>query len=185
MNSSAPVLHVDDDPNILALVSRKLESHGVKVVSTTDPTEAIKKILVTGARVVLLDIDMPEKDGLTLLREIKALDAGIQVIMCTGMVSMNTVLRATALGAETCIFKPIVNLNEITEAVDRAFEKIDRWWIALRDWIDRKKATADAAQAEEVEAQLLSNSQSALECYRYEISPCTSKPFDVLQEECT
>ena len=66
MNSPALVLHVDDDPSILALVSRKLETHGVKVVSTTDPTEAIKKILVTGARVVLLDIDMPEKDGLTL-----------------------------------------------------------------------------------------------------------------------
>jgi DNA-binding NtrC family response regulator len=184
MNSPALVLHVDDDPNILALVSRKLETHGVKVISTTDPTEAIKKILVTGARVVLLDIDMPEKDGLTLLREIKALDAGIQVIMCTGMVSMNTVLRATALGAETCIFKPIVNLNEITEAVDRAFEKIDRWWIALRDWIDRKKATEDSAQAEEVESQLLSNGQNAFGCYRYEISAGASAPLPILQEEC-
>ena len=104
--------------------------------------------------------------------------------MCTGMVSMNTVLRATALGAETCIFKPIVNLNEITDAVDRAFEKIDRWWIALRDWIDRKKATEDAAQAEEVESQLLSNAQNAFGCYRYEVTADTSSQLPILQTEC-
>jgi DNA-binding NtrC family response regulator len=184
MNSSALVLHVDDDPSILALVARKLESHGVKVVSTTDPTDAIKKILVTGARVVLLDIDMPKKDGLTLLREIKKHDAGIQVIMCTGMVSINTVLCATALGAETCIFKPIVNLNEITDAVDRAFEKIDRWWIALKDWIDRKKATDDAAQAICVESQLLSDIPSVFGCYRYESPSDTSNLLPTLQQEC-
>jgi DNA-binding NtrC family response regulator len=184
MNTSALVLHVDDDPSILALVARKLETHGVKVVSTTDPTEAIKKLLTTGARVVLLDIDMPKKDGLTLLREIKKLDAGIQVIMCTGMVSINTVLCATALGAETCIFKPIVNLNEITEAVDRAFDKIDRWWIALKDWIDRKKATEDAAQAEYVESQLLTNVQTVFGCYRYETPVNTSNQLPTIHEEC-
>ncbi len=172
MNSSALVLHIDDDPSILALVSRKLEKHGVKVVSTTNPLEAIAKLLETGARVVILDIDMPGKDGLTLLQEIKQLDAGIQVIMCTGMVSIHTVLRATALGAETCVFKPIVNLQEITDAVDRAFEKIDRWWIALRDWMDRKKSTGDfcnaldGRSANEVESQLLTHVQSVLGCYR-------------------
>jgi DNA-binding NtrC family response regulator len=166
MNSSPLVLHVDDDPSILAIVSKKLESHGVTVVSTTKPTEAIKKLLETGARVVLLDIDMPEKDGLTLLHEIKQVDAGIQVIMCTGMVSIHTVLRATALGAETCIFKPIINLNEVTEAVDRAFEKIDRWWIALKDWMDRKKANGEASSNIDVDSKLFTHVQSVFGSYR-------------------
>jgi len=134
------VVHIDDDPAILKIVQRKLETHGIQVVSIQDPLKAIAAITQLGARVVLLDIDMPVKDGLTLLHEIKRFDAGIQVIMCTGMVSLQTVLRATSRGAEACIFKPIYDLDEITTAVDRAFERIDRWWLALQNWIDRRDA---------------------------------------------
>jgi len=134
------VLHVDDDRAILKIVQRTLDNHGIQVVSIQDPLKAISAIAELGARVVLLDIDMPSKDGLTLLHEIKRFDAGIQVIMCTGMVSLGTVLQATSLGAEECIFKPIYDLEEITTAVDRAFEKIDRWWLALQNWIDRRES---------------------------------------------
>ena len=140
MKYNKTVVHIDDDPAILKIVQRKLRIHGIEVVSIQDPLKAIAAITQLGARVIVLDIDMPGKDGLTLLHEIKRFDAGIQVIMCTGMVSLNTVLRATSLGSEDCIFKPIHDLNEITSAVDRAFERIDRWWIALQDWIDRRDA---------------------------------------------
>jgi len=140
MKYDKTVVHIDDDPAILKIVQRNLEIHGIHVVPIQDPLKAIDTITQLGARIVLLDIDMPGKDGLTLLEEIKRFDAGIQVIMCTGMVSLNSVLRATSLGAEACIFKPINDLNEITIAVDRAFEKIDRWWIALHDWTERREA---------------------------------------------
>ena len=140
MKYDKTVVHIDDDPAILKIVQRNLEIHGIHVVPIQDPLKAIDTITQLGARIVLLDIDMPGKDGLTLLEEIKRFDAGIQVIMCTGMVSLNTVLRATSLGAEACIFKPINDLNEITIAVDRAFEKIDRWWLALHDWTARREA---------------------------------------------
>jgi len=140
MKYNRTVLHVDDDPAILKMVQQKLDDYGIHVVSIQDPLKVIPAIKQIGARVVLLDIDMPVKDGLTLLHEIKLFDAGIQVIMCTGMVSLNTVLQATSLGAEACIFKPINDLNEITAAVDRAFEKIDRWWIALDDWLGRRES---------------------------------------------
>jgi len=140
MKYNRTVLHIDDDTAILNIVRRKLERHGLTVVSIQDPYKAISAITSLGARVVILDIDMPGKDGLTLLQEIKQFDAGIQVIMCTGMVSLSTVLQATSLGAEECIFKPIYDLQEITTAVDRAFEKIDRWWLALQNWIDRRES---------------------------------------------
>jgi len=140
MKYNKTVVHIDDDPAILEIVQRNLEINGIQVVSIQDPLKAIAAIIQLGTRVVLLDIEMPGKDGLTLLHEIKRFDAGIQVIMCTGMVSLNTVLQSTSLGAEECIFKPIHDLNEITAAVDRAFERIDRWWIALQDWIDRREA---------------------------------------------
>jgi DNA-binding NtrC family response regulator len=70
------------------------------------------------------------------LAEIKKHDAGIQVIMCTGMVSIGTVLQSIALGAEGCVFKPIKDFSRLTESVDRAFEKIDRWWSSLHEWME-------------------------------------------------
>ncbi len=160
MNCSSVVLHVDDDASILSLVSRKLSLQGIKVVSISDPLKAIDAISESGARIVLLDIDMPVKDGLQLLQEIKQLDGGVQVIMCTGMVSMHTVLRSIELGAEACIFKPIVDLNEVSQAVERAFEKIDRWWTALQNWKDRKNGANRDSTPYDLESQLLMNVQS-------------------------
>jgi DNA-binding NtrC family response regulator len=164
MKTPRRVLHVDDDPTILKLVARKLKSHQVEVISISDPMIAISQLIETGARIVILDIDMPGKNGLALLKEIKQLDAGIQVIMCTGMVSLHTVLNATMLGAETCIFKPIVNLNEVTEAIDRAFEKIDRMWLALKDWLERKQSGGEQIPVlSEIESQLASSLQGMLD----------------------
>jgi len=136
MEYSRTVLHVDDDPAILRLISKTLSKHDIEVVSVSDPTTAISRLFDCGARVVLLDIDMPKKDGLTLLADIKRHDAGIQVIMCTGLVSIGTVLKSISLGAEGCIFKPIKDPAAVVESVNRAFENIDRWWIALHEWMD-------------------------------------------------
>jgi len=131
------VLHIDDDPAILKIVGQKLRKCGYDVISLEDPDQAFIHIFQNAIRVVILDIDMPKRDGLTLLRDIKYRDGGIQAIMLTGMVSMSTVLQATRLGAEDFVFKPISNLDDVTRAVDRSFEKINRWWAALHDWMER------------------------------------------------
>jgi DNA-binding NtrC family response regulator len=128
------VLHVDDDQDILALVARQLEKSGYQVISLIDPRRTLAELNRSGARVVLLDIDMPHIDGLTLLREIKRRDAGIQVTMCTGMVSISTVLTSTSLGAEGLIFKPLRDLDKVTDAVSMSFQKISRWWETLAEW---------------------------------------------------
>ena len=134
INQDRKILHVDDDPAITRIVSSVLSYKGYSVISLNDPNLAIQSLTQTGARIVILDIDMPEMSGLSLLEEIKSIDGSIQVIMLTGMVSMATIFRATQLGAEECLFKPISDLNELGEAVDRAYEKMLRWWRTLREW---------------------------------------------------
>ncbi len=136
MSAEKAVLHVDDDQAILELVGKSLRKRGYTVISVSDPLTAIPILYKSGARVAILDIEMPGVDGLTLLREIKQRDAGIKTIMLTGMVSMGTVLHATRLGAEECIFKPIKDLNSVGDAVDRCFLNIESWWEALREWMD-------------------------------------------------
>jgi DNA-binding NtrC family response regulator len=145
-NQDRKILHVDDDPAILRIVSSVLSKRGYSVVSISDPTLAIQSLTQTSTRLVILDIDMPEKSGLSLLEEIKAIDGSIQVIMLTGMVSMATIFRATQLGAEECIFKPISDINELGDAADRAYEKMLRWWRTLREWKVRNGMASSVSQ---------------------------------------
>jgi len=135
------ILHIDDDANLLRIVSKKLDLCGYEVHSLVDAKLASRELVTTGARLVLLDIDMPDIDGLTVLKEIKNHDGGIQVIMLTGLISMNTVLQSMRWGAEACVFKPVMEIEPLTTAIDAAFAKIDHWWLALDELNQRKSGT--------------------------------------------
>ncbi len=87
---------------------------------------------------VLLDIEMPGANGLDVLKEIKKYDGGIQVVMLTGLVTMDSALRAFRLGAATCLFKPINEFDRLIAALDAAFETLDRWKHVLKELCDRK-----------------------------------------------
>ncbi len=139
------ILHVDDDEAVLRIVSAKLTACDYEVVSLNDPTKAITTLTETGARLVLLDIDMPQINGLDLLDEIKRNDGGIQAIMLTGLVSMGTVLQSMRVGAEACVFKPISNYEPLLVSLEAAFDKIDRWWNSLNDLKQRKTCEEHAS----------------------------------------
>ena len=132
------VLHVDDDPSILRLVAKRLGDKGFEVVSVEDPREVLSFVTNDGIRVVILDVDLPYIDGVSLLKNIKASDAGVQVILCTGMVSLTTITSAIAAGAEGCVFKPLTDITPLVTAVNHAFAKIDRWWDVLSEWTEIK-----------------------------------------------
>ncbi|MEM6798233.1 MAG: response regulator [Planctomycetota bacterium] len=133
------ILHVDDDPSVTGLVAKYLSDAGYQVESLNSALEAMDSVIEGQYRVVLLDIDMPHKSGMHLLSEIKAFDAGIQVIMLTGLVNVTTVLETMRNGAEACLFKPVMDAGPLVEAVEDAFRRTDRWWHSLRDLTQRRK----------------------------------------------
>lgn len=150
------VLHIDDDPAICRFVAEVLSQDGYEVESITNPLDAMDAVVDGQYQVVLLDIDMPNKTGMHLLTEIKAHDAGIQVIMLTGLVGLPTVLETHRLGAEACLFKPMDDPGQLREAISDAFRRMDRWWVSLRDLTRRRKTYAsppDPEPAPETEAQ--------------------------------
>ena len=132
------ILHVDDDPAILALVAQALSKRGYSPYSLSDPELVMPWLAQCTTRIVILDLDMPKKDGVTLLQEIKKFDGGIQVIVLTGLVSMGSIIRTTRLGAEDCYFKPIDNLETVMDSVDRAYAKQQRWWQVMQEWKARR-----------------------------------------------
>jgi len=143
---SRNLLHIDDDPDMLRLVAAKLRTRGFQVHSLDDPRQAQRALLSRDCRVVLLDVDMPTINGLELLRLIKEHDGGIQVILLTGLVSMNTVLESMRLGAEACLFKPIHDFDELYEVLDATYAKVGRWWRTLQDLADRSRAQIPPTQ---------------------------------------
>lgn len=137
-NFTRQVIHVDDDPDMLRLIKHHLGPH-VDVISLQDPTACVNELVSTGCRLVILDIEMGDHNGLDLLRTIKRLDGGIHVIMLTGLVSMETVLTSMRDGAEACLFKPLEDPGRLVEVVESSIVKIERWHDAVRDLLSRKK----------------------------------------------
>ncbi len=142
MAASRRILHVDDDPQLTAIVAKRLESYGYETAAMHDPCQVIQQLPQFQERVMLLDIDMPRINGLELLKEVKAFDGGVLVVMLTGLATMTTVLQSLRLGAEACFFKPVTDFDPLADALADCFRKIDRWWTTLDDLTKRRKAEA-------------------------------------------
>jgi two-component system nitrogen regulation response regulator NtrX len=102
------VLVVDDDPDVLDLVTDILRSHPLapEVVKVADGPSALRAIERQAFDLVLLDIWMPDMDGLEALTRIRALAPGLPVLMVTGSDS-ESASRALQKGAFGYLPKPL------------------------------------------------------------------------------
>jgi DNA-binding response OmpR family regulator len=139
------LLHVDDDPQFTRLLAHRLSTLGYEVASLNDPLQTVPVLNESHHRLVLLDIDMPKMSGLDLLRQIKTEVGGTQVIMLTGVVSLQTLLQSYRWGAEFCVFKPLEEIQPLVEAIETVFRKIDHWWAALERLGKERRAVKGAS----------------------------------------
>jgi DNA-binding response OmpR family regulator len=102
----AKILVVDDDVAICDLLKKFLETKNYEVSTAVDGFEAMEKVLHENPAVVLLDVDMPLKTGLEVLREIKQHNKNIGVIMITAVKSEAVGRHALTRGAFDYILKP-------------------------------------------------------------------------------
>ena len=103
----ARILVVDDAAFMRRMVIDVLQSGGHEVVGEAgNGNEALARFHELRPDVTTLDITMPEKDGLTALREIMAADPGAKVVMCSALSQESKVLEAVKAGAKDFIAKP-------------------------------------------------------------------------------
>lgn len=123
MNKQAPyILVVDDEQDIRQLVSEILEDEGYEVAMAENATTAKQLKLQRPPHLILLDIWMPDCDGITLLREWVAEDNSLcPVIMMSGHGSVESAVEATRLGAYDFLEKPL-SLAKLLLIVERALE---------------------------------------------------------------
>ena len=119
---SARILIVDDEEIVIRSCLRILDGGEYQVESVQDGREALRKIEDNPYDVVILDIMMPEIDGLEVLRRVKETHPNIDVIMITGLSQIDTAVQAMKLGAFDYISKPF-EPDELKLVVQRALER--------------------------------------------------------------
>jgi two-component system, chemotaxis family, chemotaxis protein CheY len=100
------ILVVDDAGLVRMRCRRFLTEYGYEVVEAENGLDAIAKYKHARPDAVLLDITMPEMDGLTALKEIRKLDPEANVVMVTGMHQQGMIMDALRCGAKDFVLKP-------------------------------------------------------------------------------
>ncbi len=102
----AKILIVDDAEFLRARITRMLTSEGHEIVEAENGAVAINQYKSLHPDLVLMDITMPEMDGLAALKEIRAFDSRARVIMLTALGQESVVLEAIKSGARDFVVKP-------------------------------------------------------------------------------
>ncbi len=124
----ATVLVVDDERNILLTLSQALQLEGYQVELASDAKVALDVLAARPVDAVLMDVKMPDMDGLTALTRMRALKKELPVIMMSGHGTIDTAVKATQLGARDFLEKPISR---------------DRMLLALKNALEHQKVVEE------------------------------------------
>lgn len=116
------VLVIDDDAVVRDVLTRMLEHAGYDVTQSGDGTAGVKTFSSAPADVVVTDMNMPEMDGLEVIRALRAIDPAVPIVAISGggLFSKQMLLAsASTLGADEVISKPF-DLQEIVASLERA-----------------------------------------------------------------
>lgn len=115
------ILIVDDEERILQSLEGILADEGFEVVRANSGPAALQRIEEVLPDLVLLDIWMPEMDGIETLVKIKEIHPQLQVVMMSGHGTIETAVKATRLGAYDFIEKPL-SLEKVLLSINNALE---------------------------------------------------------------
>jgi len=119
---SKRVLIVDDAAFMRMMIKDILTKNGYEVVGEAENgLIAVEKYLDLRPDLVTMDITMPEMDGITAVKEIKAQDPSARIIMCSAMGQQAMVIDAIQAGAKDFIVKPFQQ-ERVLEAVSKALD---------------------------------------------------------------
>ena len=136
---SASILVVDDEESILTSLSSILQDEGYEVTVAMNGAEAVRVYTMEPPDLMLLDIWMPEMDGMETLRRVRELVPTAQVMMMSGHGSIETAVKAIKLGAYDYIEKPL-SLENVTLRVKHALDqyRLEQENRTLRTTVQRK-----------------------------------------------
>jgi two-component system OmpR family response regulator len=116
------VLIVDDEEDFRETIVKRLNARKILAEGAGSGVKALQLLESKDYDVIVLDVKMPDMDGIETLRHIKKLKPEIEVIMLTGHASVEFGLKGMQLGAFDYVMKP-APLNELLDTIGQAFNK--------------------------------------------------------------
>ena len=116
------VLLVDDETDFLSIMSERMKARGMDVSTAASAKEAIQMAGAESFDAIILDLQMPEMDGLEALKALKAINPELQVILLTGHATIEKGVEAMKLGAMDLMEKP-ADLKTLAEKIKKAKAK--------------------------------------------------------------
>jgi CheY-like chemotaxis protein len=115
MENNKTIMVVDDNPDIITIVRTILEGKGFNVLSASSGAECLEALKRQKPDLIVLDIMMPEMDGLEVLTRLKAMTefSTVPVVLLTAKVQYEDVLGGYKLGADYYITKPFTSTQLI------------------------------------------------------------------------
>lgn len=127
MRAELKILIIDDEAPIRSTIKRALRLEGIENIETAENySDAMGYIIANQPQIVITDINLPDGDGLTILKETKNVSPLTQVIMITGKSDNEKVLVALESGAADFLRKPM-DMGELKDIVNLSIERVKRW----------------------------------------------------------
>ncbi len=120
----ATVLIVDDESTICFSLKEAMTDAGYKVTTVSTGEDAVREVNHLSPNIVLLDMKLPDIDGLKVLKKIKKIDSNIPVIMMSAYGDISIAVEATRSGAKNFIEKPL-NIEKIKIDIKTILENVD------------------------------------------------------------
>src|ERR1700757_4214081 len=130
---------VDDDPSFRVAIARLLRTAGYRVVVYESGQQLLANPPRTEAGCILLDIRMPDLDGLDVQERLIEIGSSLPIVFLTGHGSVQTSVQAIKAGAEDVLTKP-VSKTTLLEAIERAL-------VRYRERVDRRSQLATLTSA--------------------------------------
>jgi DNA-binding response OmpR family regulator len=122
MQTKYRVLLVDDETEFLETTGKRLSRRGYEVQTATTCAEALRIVEDDWPQIVVLDVMLPDQDGIECLRNMKNIRPQLVVLMLTGHASMQTGLKGMEYGANDYCLKPI-EFDELEEKIQIACQE--------------------------------------------------------------
>ena len=116
------ILIVDDEAQLAKAFQKKLSAEGFEVLIAYTAQEGLALMGQHSFDIALLDIRLPDMDGVELLERVRKIEPTIEVIMITGHASVDTAIQSMKLGAYDYLSKPC-KLTELSNVILKAYEK--------------------------------------------------------------
>ena len=149
------ILVVDDEPDMCWALENTLQPAGYAVTTATSGAEAIEKAQERFFNLALLDIRLPDTEGIELVAPLKEMHPDMEMIMVTAYASLETAVRALNEGVSAYLTKPL-NLNDVLATAREVLEK--------QRLVEEKRRAEEALRESEARYRAIVEDQTELIC---------------------